>query len=144
MKAAILIDTPENELLDMLASEKEKLAKMKMSHEVSPLENPKLITSTRKGHGSYYLYTIENHKLYLCANVSKIVDRHLESKTRSWIYAEGALHALFEDLDKDSYPDLILQGYRKLVDVKGEDLQSYKIRREYYWDDWDYRFIEKN
>ena len=103
-----------------------------------------VITSTRKGHGSYYLYTIENHKLYLCANVSKIVDRHLESKTRSWIYAEGALHAYFEDLDKDSYPDLILQGYRKLVDVKGEDLESYKIRREYYWDDWDYRFIEKN
>ena len=48
MKAAILIDTPENELLEMLTSEKEKLAKMKMSHEVSPLENPKLITFTRK------------------------------------------------------------------------------------------------
>ena len=42
------IDTPENELLEMLASEKEKLSKMKMSHEVSPLENPKLITSTKK------------------------------------------------------------------------------------------------
>ncbi|MAR39376.1 MAG: 50S ribosomal protein L29 [Flavobacteriales bacterium] len=48
MKATILIDTPENELLEMLASEKEKLSKMKMSHEVSPLENPKLITSTKK------------------------------------------------------------------------------------------------
>lgn len=48
MKAAILIDTPENELMEMLTSEKEKLAKMKMSHEVSPLENPKLITFTRK------------------------------------------------------------------------------------------------
>ena len=48
MKSAILIDTPEKELLEMLASEKEKLFKMKMSHEVSPLENPKLITSTRK------------------------------------------------------------------------------------------------
>jgi len=48
MKAAILIDTPENELLEMLTSEKEKLSKMKMSHEVSPLENPKLITFTRK------------------------------------------------------------------------------------------------
>ena len=48
MKATILIDTPENELLEMLASEKEKLSNMKMSHEVSPLENPKLITSTRK------------------------------------------------------------------------------------------------
>ena len=48
MKAAILKDTPENELFEMLENEKDKLVKMKMSHEVSPLENPKLITSTRK------------------------------------------------------------------------------------------------
>ena len=48
MKATIFKDTPENELLDILASEKEKLSKMKMSHEVSTLENPKLITVTRK------------------------------------------------------------------------------------------------
>ena len=48
MKAAILIDTPENELLEMLDTEKDKLAKMKMSHEVSPLENPKLITLQEK------------------------------------------------------------------------------------------------
>ena len=48
MKANILKDTPKNELLDMLSSEKEKLSKMKMSHEVSPLENPKLITVTKK------------------------------------------------------------------------------------------------
>ena len=48
MKETVLKDTPENELLDILASEKEKLAKMKMNHEVSPLENPKLITYTRK------------------------------------------------------------------------------------------------
>ena len=48
MKASILIDTPENELLEMLETQKDKLDKMKMSHEVSPLENPKLITSTRK------------------------------------------------------------------------------------------------
>tara|TARA_B100002019_G_C20853869_1_gene395951 strand:- start:317 stop:511 length:195 start_codon:yes stop_codon:yes gene_type:complete len=48
MKASILKDTPENELLDMLSTEKEKLSKMKMSHEVSPLENPKLITVTKK------------------------------------------------------------------------------------------------
>ena len=48
MKASILIDTPENELLEMLENQKDKLAKMKMSHEISPLENPKLITSTRK------------------------------------------------------------------------------------------------
>ena len=48
MKATIFKDTPENELLDIIAAEKEKLSKMKMSHEVSPLENPKLITATRK------------------------------------------------------------------------------------------------
>ena len=48
MKAAVLNETPENELMEMLVSEKEKLSKMKMSHEVSPLENPKLITFTRK------------------------------------------------------------------------------------------------
>ena len=48
MKSAILKDTPENELFEMLEQEKDKLVKMKMSHEVSPLENPKLITSTRK------------------------------------------------------------------------------------------------
>ena len=48
MKAAVLNETPENELMEILASEKEKLSKMKMSHEVSPLENPKLITFTRK------------------------------------------------------------------------------------------------
>ena len=49
MKASVLIDTPENELLEMLASEKDKLAKLKMSHQVSPLENPNLIPFTRKG-----------------------------------------------------------------------------------------------
>jgi len=48
MKAAVLNETPENELMEMLATEKDKLSKMKMSHEVSPLENPKLITFTRK------------------------------------------------------------------------------------------------
>ena len=48
MKSTILIDTPENELLEMLETQKDKLDKMKMSHEISPLENPKLITSTRK------------------------------------------------------------------------------------------------
>ena len=48
MKASILIDTPENELLEMLETQKDKIDKMKMSHEVSPLENPKLITFTRK------------------------------------------------------------------------------------------------
>ena len=48
MKKIMLNDIPDNELLEMLSSEKDKLFKMKMSHEVSPLENPKLISSTRK------------------------------------------------------------------------------------------------
>lgn len=102
-----------------------------------------VITSTRNGHGSYYLYTVENGKLFLCSHVSKVVDRHFESKSRSWIYFKGALYSEFKDLDHDSYPDLIIQGWRKLVDVKGEELQTYKIRREYIWDDWEYKFVEK-
>ena len=48
MKSTVLKEKPDNELLEMLSSEKEKLHKMKMTHEVSPLENPKIITSTRK------------------------------------------------------------------------------------------------
>ena len=48
MKSSVLIETPENELIEMLNSEKDKLYKMRIGHEVSPLENPKLITITRK------------------------------------------------------------------------------------------------
>ena len=40
MKSQILTDMPENELQDLLISEREKLIRMKMSHAVSPLENP--------------------------------------------------------------------------------------------------------
>ena len=48
MKAQVLIDMPENELQDLLAIEREKLIKMKMSHAVSPMENPLKIKFTRK------------------------------------------------------------------------------------------------
>ena len=48
MKKQILIDIPENELQDLLLSEREKLKKMKMSHAVSPLENPMQIKYTRR------------------------------------------------------------------------------------------------
>ena len=48
MESSVLSDTPENELLEMLSNEKQNLYKMKMSHEVSPLENPKLLTMKRK------------------------------------------------------------------------------------------------
>ena len=48
MKAHVLTDMPENELQDLLATEREKLIKMKMSHAVSPMENPLQIKSSRK------------------------------------------------------------------------------------------------
>ena len=48
MKAQVLTDMPENELHDLLVKEREKLIKMKMSHAVSPMENPLQIKFTRK------------------------------------------------------------------------------------------------
>ena len=48
MKAQVLADMPENELQDLLVTEREKLIKMKMSHAVSPMENPLQIKFTRK------------------------------------------------------------------------------------------------
>ena len=48
MKGQGLIDMPMNELQDLLTTEKEKLVKMKMSHAVSPMENPMQIKYSRK------------------------------------------------------------------------------------------------
>ena len=48
MKAQVLADMPENELQDLLVTEREKLIKMKMSHAVSPMENPLQIKFTRR------------------------------------------------------------------------------------------------
>ena len=48
MKVQVLIEMPENELQDLLVSEREKLTRMKMSHAVSPLENPLQLKFTRK------------------------------------------------------------------------------------------------
>ena len=48
MKDTILTEMPINELNDFLLSEKERLAKLKMSHAVSPLENPLSIKYSRK------------------------------------------------------------------------------------------------
>jgi len=48
MKAQVLTDMPENELHDLLVVERERLIKMKMSHAVSPMENPLQIKFTRK------------------------------------------------------------------------------------------------
>ena len=48
MKAQVLTDMPLNELHDLLVSEREKLVKMKMSHAVSPIENPLSIKTVRR------------------------------------------------------------------------------------------------
>ena len=48
MKESVLNQTPDNELLEMLSIEKENIARMKMNHEVSPLENPNVIRFKRK------------------------------------------------------------------------------------------------
>ena len=48
MKAQVLTDMPLNELHDLLSTEREKLVRMKMSHAVSPMENPLQIKFTRK------------------------------------------------------------------------------------------------
>ena len=48
MKAQVLIDMPLNELHDLLVTERERLVKMKMSHAVSPMENPMQIKFSRK------------------------------------------------------------------------------------------------
>ena len=48
MKAHVLTDMPENELHDLLVTEREKLIKMRMSHAVSPMENHLQIKFARK------------------------------------------------------------------------------------------------
>ena len=48
MKAQVLADMPLRELNDLLITERERLVKMKMSHAVSPLENPMQIKFSRK------------------------------------------------------------------------------------------------
>ena len=48
MKTQVLTDMPINELQDLLDTEKERLLKMKMSHAVSPLENPMQIKFARR------------------------------------------------------------------------------------------------
>ena len=40
MKSNVLREMPDNELKDLLFETRDRLSKMKMSHAVSPLENP--------------------------------------------------------------------------------------------------------
>ena len=48
MKTLVLTDMTLNELNDLLLTEREKLVKMKMSHAVSPMENPMQIKFVKK------------------------------------------------------------------------------------------------
>ena len=48
MKAKVLKEMPINELNDLLVSEKDKLVSLKLSHSVSPLENPQQIKFVRR------------------------------------------------------------------------------------------------
>ena len=48
MKQSVIKEMATNELEDLLETEKARLEKMKVNHMVSPLENPKQITFTRK------------------------------------------------------------------------------------------------
>jgi len=48
MKVQVLTDMPENELHELLVTERERLIRMKMSHAVSPMENPLQIKFIRK------------------------------------------------------------------------------------------------
>ena len=48
MKSNVLIEMPDNEINDLLFEERERLARMKMSHAVSPLENPHQIRYTKR------------------------------------------------------------------------------------------------
>ena len=48
MKSNVLIEMPDNEIKDLLLEERERLSKMKMSHSVSPLENPHQIRYTKR------------------------------------------------------------------------------------------------
>lgn len=48
MKSTVLIEIPDNELNDLLLETREKLSKMKMSHAVSPLENPHQIRFAKR------------------------------------------------------------------------------------------------
>ena len=48
MKTQVLADMPDNELHELLGIERDRLMKMKMSHAVSPMENPMQIKYSRK------------------------------------------------------------------------------------------------
>ena len=48
MKSNVLREMPDNELKDLLLETRDRLSKMKMSHSVSPLENPHQIRHAKR------------------------------------------------------------------------------------------------
>ena len=48
MKAKVIKEMPTNELKDLLRNEKEKLVSLRLSHSVSPLENPQQLKYVRR------------------------------------------------------------------------------------------------
>ena len=48
METSVLKEMVDKEILDLLQEERDSLIKMKMSHAVSPLENPQKIKFTRR------------------------------------------------------------------------------------------------
>ena len=48
MKGSVLTDMPDNDLSDLQLNERDRLIKMRMSHAVSPLENPHEIKFLRR------------------------------------------------------------------------------------------------
>ncbi len=48
MKQSAIIELSTKELQDRIATEKTQLVKLQMTHAISPIENPKKITASRK------------------------------------------------------------------------------------------------
>lgn len=48
MKASVVREMTTQEIKDKLAEEKLNYSKMKMGHTISPMENPMVLSSTRK------------------------------------------------------------------------------------------------
>jgi len=48
MKSSVIIEMTTEEVQDALLNERESLAKLKMQHAISPLENPMVLKEKRK------------------------------------------------------------------------------------------------
>jgi len=48
MKQQVIKELSTSDMVERLAEEKERLSKLKLSHAVSPLENPQVIKETRR------------------------------------------------------------------------------------------------